>query len=72
MWLAFQRQAGYFDVSAEANPFLHTWSLGVEEQFYILFPLFFWLATKWAGRRAALVFAIATTLGAAASVGVAD
>lgn len=35
----FWRQSGYFDSSAELSPVLHTWSLGVEEQFYIFFPL---------------------------------
>lgn len=36
---------GYFAPRAEFNPYLHTWSLGVEEQFYLLFPLLFfaWL-----------------------------
>jgi peptidoglycan/LPS O-acetylase OafA/YrhL len=29
---------GYFGLNAEANPFLHTWSLAVEEQFYIFWP----------------------------------
>jgi peptidoglycan/LPS O-acetylase OafA/YrhL len=29
---------GYFDVAAELNPLLHTWSLSLEEQFYFLFP----------------------------------
>jgi peptidoglycan/LPS O-acetylase OafA/YrhL len=29
---------GYFDAAAETNPLLHTWSLSVEEQFYIIFP----------------------------------
>ncbi|MEM9906680.1 MAG: acyltransferase family protein [Cyanobacteria bacterium P01_D01_bin.44] len=39
---------GYFSPEAEFNPFLHTWSLGVEEQFYVLFPaiFFIWLAFK--------------------------
>jgi peptidoglycan/LPS O-acetylase OafA/YrhL len=32
--------SGYFQQSAANTPLLHTWSLGVEEQFYILFPLF--------------------------------
>jgi len=35
----------YFAVAAEINVFTHTWSLGVEEQFYLLFPLLLW----WAG-----------------------
>ena len=32
------RQGGYFDTAAELKPLLHTWSLAVEEQFYLLFP----------------------------------
>ena len=35
----FWRKAGYFATEAELWPLLHTWSLGVEEQFYIFFPL---------------------------------
>ncbi len=34
-----QGEAGYFDVTAERKPLLHLWSLAVEEQFYLLFPL---------------------------------
>jgi len=37
--ILFSRQSGYFDTAAELKPLLHTWSLGVEEQFYLLFPL---------------------------------
>lgn len=35
----FWRQSGYFATITETWPLLHTWSLGVEEQFYIFFPL---------------------------------
>jgi peptidoglycan/LPS O-acetylase OafA/YrhL len=37
--LLFWQQSGYFDVAAELKPLLHTWSLAVEEQFYLFFPL---------------------------------
>ncbi len=36
-------EAGYFDRVAEFKPLLHLWSLGVEEQFYILWPYILWL-----------------------------
>jgi len=34
----FWRNTGYFEAPAESMPLLHTWSLAVEEQFYIIFP----------------------------------
>lgn len=37
--ILFMRQDGYFDVASDLKPMLHTWSLAVEEQFYIIFPL---------------------------------
>lgn len=39
-------EAGYFDNSADTKPLLHLWSLAIEEQFYILWPLFLWFAWK--------------------------
>ncbi len=35
----FWRRSSYFDIAAEEKPLLHTWSLGVEEQYYLFFPL---------------------------------
>jgi peptidoglycan/LPS O-acetylase OafA/YrhL len=37
-----KESTNYFGVSAEVNAFTHTWSLGVEEQFYLLFPALIW------------------------------
>ena len=42
----FWQQSGYFETAAELNPLLHTWSLAVEEQFYIFFPLLLLLAWR--------------------------
>ena len=44
-YLANQREA-YFAPTSEFNPYTHTWSLGVEEQFYLLFPLLFFAWTR--------------------------
>lgn len=50
----FWRKTDYFAEAAELQPLLHTWSLAVEEQFYLFFPLF--LLVIWrVGRRADLV-----------------
>ncbi len=45
LWFAL-RAVDYLGGSAEENPFLHMWSLGVEEQFYIAVPLLLWLLTR--------------------------
>lgn len=44
--LVLWQESGYFDTSAALKPLLHLWSLGVEEQFYIVWPLMLWLAWK--------------------------
>lgn len=43
--IVFWKEAGYFDNAADTKPLLHLWSLGIEEQFYIVWPLF--LALFW-------------------------
>jgi peptidoglycan/LPS O-acetylase OafA/YrhL len=39
-------ESGYFDVAALDKPLLHLWSLGIEEQFYLLVPAMLWLGSK--------------------------
>lgn len=41
-----REESGYFDNVAETKPLLHLWSLGIEEQFYIFYPLTLWVAWK--------------------------
>jgi peptidoglycan/LPS O-acetylase OafA/YrhL len=43
----FWTESGYFDAAAEDKPLLHTWSLAVEEQYYVLFPIFLFLAWRY-------------------------
>jgi peptidoglycan/LPS O-acetylase OafA/YrhL len=42
----FWSESGYFDNAAETKPLLHLWSLGIEEQFYIAWPLLLWFVWK--------------------------
>lgn len=44
--LMLWHESGYFDSASENKPLLHLWSLGIEEQFYIIWPLLLWLAYK--------------------------
>ena len=50
VWFA-HATGGYFDAPAAAQPLLHTWSLSVEEQFYLVWPALLLLASRWAKRR---------------------
>lgn len=53
----FSLEDGYFDGASELKPLLHTWSLAVEEQFYLLFPILLVYVWKF-GKRAVLTLII--------------
>jgi peptidoglycan/LPS O-acetylase OafA/YrhL len=63
----FEKESGYFDIGAQMKPLLHTWSLAVEEQFYILFPLLMMLVGRHAARRRIQIFAALLLVSLAAS-----
>lgn len=56
--LKYMLQGSYFQISPDAQPFLHYWSLSVEEQFYLFFPLLFLLLFKYARNHLVIVLAI--------------
>ena len=49
--IVFYRSGGYFAEASEETPLLHTWSLGVEEQFYIVWPLLLLVAVRLIGKQ---------------------
>jgi peptidoglycan/LPS O-acetylase OafA/YrhL len=66
----FWNQAGYFDTPSALKPLLHTWSLGIEEQFYVVFPLLLLAIRRWFPHRlqAAVWGVTVLTFGAACIV----
>lgn len=58
--LYFYRESGYFSTAAELKPLLHTWSLAVEEQFYIVIPIILLVASKFS-RNFTLIILLAIT-----------
>ncbi|QWF69409.1 acyltransferase [Methylomonas paludis] len=44
--LVLWQESGYFDTASDQKPLLHLWSLGIEEQFYILWPFLLWLSWR--------------------------
>lgn len=57
---ALWRESGYFDTAAEFKPLLHLWSLGIEEQFYLLWPAV--LVTLWKRRMTLLIILAALVI----------
>lgn len=45
--LLFWKEIDYFDTSVDLKPLIHTWSLAIEEQFYIIFPFLLIVLWKW-------------------------
>jgi hypothetical protein len=66
--ILFWTESGYFEANAELKPLLHTWSLAVEEQYYLLFPIMLTIMLRWGWRWAVGVVAV----GLAASLGLAQ
>ena len=66
----FFRHTGYFDQAATISPLLHTWSLAVEEQFYLAFPPLLWAAARLSrGRKGWLPGAVALAWAASFAFG---
>ncbi|MBK9947776.1 MAG: acyltransferase family protein [Nitrospira sp.] len=64
----FWQHSNYFDAGTELKPLLHTWSLGVEEQFYVLFPLVLMFAWRMGRRRIVRLVAVVALLSFALAV----
>ncbi|MBI5323302.1 acyltransferase family protein [Bradyrhizobium sp.] len=62
--IALLLQSGYFDLESARKPLLHLWSLGIEEQFYLAWPLILMLAA----RRKMSIVTVAAVLGIASFV----
>jgi len=58
-FMLHEQIVGYFDAGAERLPLLHLWSLGIEEQYYIIWPAAFWVILRWPARSVAIIAALA-------------
>lgn len=54
----FMLMGNYFAFSPDAQPFLHYWSLAVEEQFYLFFPFYLYAVTRWTKRPVAITLVL--------------
>ena len=60
--IVFRREAGYFDAASHEKWLLHTWSLAVEWQFYLLLPVVLLAVWKWRPGRPAVIALLASLL----------
>jgi peptidoglycan/LPS O-acetylase OafA/YrhL len=56
----WRENANYFNATSEYSPLIHTWSLAVEEQFYLVFPIFILLLNKYVKLNRIIIFSAAT------------
>ncbi|RZS85970.1 acyltransferase family protein [Pigmentiphaga kullae] len=56
--ILFWLTSGYFETASELKPLLHTWSLAVEEHFYLLFPLLLIITSKLTKRKLLILFVV--------------
>jgi len=63
--ILFWKETGYFDTTSELKPLLHTWTLALEEQYYLLFPLLLMVTWKLGLKRISLLLGVVTIAGLA-------
>jgi peptidoglycan/LPS O-acetylase OafA/YrhL len=64
----FWRSSGYFEIQALDRPLLHTWSLSIEEQFYLVIPIALYVALRYFRKHAGLLFVVAALASLSLSV----
>ena len=63
----FWLDSGYFAAAAEEKPLLHTWSLAVEEQYYLVFPIFLFFAFRYGKNKAFWTIVVVAAISLALS-----
>jgi len=67
-FLFWYENNGYFAADSDLKPLLHTWSLAVEEQFYVIFPLFLMLVFRFGKRGILLLLAVGLAISFSAAI----